>query len=179
MTGDESLNGAEKMKWNERRRKRGLFGRRGALFLSFLLVIVLAGCGSFGTVNVSAGSTKESGSEAQKTLDEHGSYTSKEDVALFLHIYGHLPDNYITKKEAEDLGWRSGVTLDKAAPGKSIGGGRFGNREGLLPEKKGRKYYECDIDYVRGGRNARRIVYSNDGLIFFTEDHYNTFEQLY
>ena len=85
----------------------------------------------------------------------------------------------ITKKEAENMGWGSGVTLDEAAPGMSIGGSRFGNREGLLPEKKGRTYYECDIDYVRGGRNAKRIVYSNDGLIFYTDDHYNSFEQLY
>lgn len=65
------------------------------------------------------------------------------------------------------------------APGKSIGGSHFGNYEGMLPEKKGRKYYECDLEYEGGYRGAKRLIYSNDGLIFYTEDHYQTFEQLY
>lgn len=113
-------------------------------------------------------------------IDRHGSYTGKEQVALYLHIYGKLPDNYITKREAENMGWDSGKgNLEEAAPGKSIGGNRFGNREGLLPEKDGRNYYECDIDYDGGYRGGKRIVYSNDGLIYYTEDHYKTFELLY
>ncbi|MBR2189416.1 MAG: ribonuclease [Eubacterium sp.] len=117
---------------------------------------------------------------AEETLDENGSYTSKDEVALYLHLYGHLPDNYITKKQAEKLGWISSKgNLQQVAPGKSIGGSRFGNYEGLLPDKKGRSYFECDIDYEGGRRNAKRIVYSDDGLIFYTEDHYNSFEQLY
>lgn len=112
--------------------------------------------------------------------DENGSYTSKEDVALYLHTYGHLPDNYITKEEARALGWdASAGNLHKVAPGKSIGGDRFGNREGLLPSKKGRQYYECDIDYSGGTRGAKRIVFSDDGLVFYTGDHYASFEQLY
>ena len=111
---------------------------------------------------------------------EDGEYTSKDEVAAYIHEFGHLPSNYITKKKAEELGWvaREG-NLWKVAPGKSIGGGRFGNYEGLLPEKNGRKYYECDIDFRGKSRGAKRIVYSNDGLIFYTEDHYETFEQLY
>lgn len=118
--------------------------------------------------------------EAGLTVSEDGEYTSKEEVALYLHLYGHLPSNYITKKEAEALGWGSTYkTLDKAAPGKSIGGTYFGNYEKLLPTAKGRKYSECDIDYRKGSRNAKRIVYSNDGLIYYTEDHYQTFELLY
>lgn len=113
-------------------------------------------------------------------ISEDGSYISKEEVALYLHTYGHLPDNYISKKEAQDLGWDSKKgNLDEAAPGKSIGGSRYGNYEGLLPEKDGRKYYECDLDYTGGYRGAKRLVYSDDGLIFYTEDHYQTFEQLY
>ncbi len=101
-------------------------------------------------------------------------------MALYLHLYGHLPSNFITKKKAEEQGWKSqGGSLDKVLPGMSIGGSAFGNNEGLLPKKKGRKYYECDIDYKGGRRNAKRIVYSNDGLIFYTGDHYETFEQLY
>ncbi|MBO6089461.1 MAG: ribonuclease, partial [Lachnospiraceae bacterium] len=95
--------------------------------------------------------------------------------------YNHLPSNYITKKEAQNLGWDAsqGKHLNKVAPGKSIGGDKFGNREGLLPKKDGRVYYECDIDYKKGSRNAKRIVFSNDGLIYYTEDHYETYELLY
>ena len=113
-------------------------------------------------------------------LDEDGSYTTKEEVALYLHLYGHLPGNYITKKEAENIGWDSHAgNLQDVAPGKSIGGSRFGNYEGLLPDKKGRRYFECDINYAGGYRGAERIIYSDDGLVFYTGDHYKTFEQLY
>lgn len=110
---------------------------------------------------------------------EDGTYTDKDNVALYLNTYAHLPKNYITKDEAKALGWQGDTTLDKVAPGMSIGGDKFGNREGLLPKESGRQYYECDIDYVKGSRNAKRIVYSNDGLIYYTEDHYNTFTLLY
>ncbi len=114
------------------------------------------------------------------TVEESGSYTSKEEVALYIHLFGHLPDNYITKREAEALGWDSRAgNLWEVAPGMSIGGSRFGNYEGALPDKEGRKYYECDIDYEGGYRGAKRIIYSDDGLIFYTEDHYKTFEELY
>ena len=105
-----------------------------------------------------------------------GSYTSKRDVAEFLHVYGQLPGNFITKAEAQALGWPGG-DLSKYAPGKSIGGDRFGNYEGALPTDK--KYRECDIDYKGGKRGAKRIVYSEDGYIYYTEDHYESFEQLY
>ena len=112
-------------------------------------------------------------------IDEDGIYTSKVDVALYLHTYGHLPSNFITKKEAEKLGW-SGGSLEPYAPGKCIGGSHFGNYEGILPEKDGRSYTECDIDTLGADkRGAKRIVFSNDGLIYYTEDHYETFELLY
>lgn len=112
-------------------------------------------------------------------IDEDGVYTSKVDVALYLHTYGHLPSNFITKKEAEKLGW-SGGSLEPYAPGKCIGGSHFGNYEGILPEKDGRSYTECDIDTLGADkRGAKRIVFSNDGLIYYTEDHYETFELLY
>ncbi|MDO4459507.1 MAG: ribonuclease domain-containing protein [Clostridia bacterium] len=115
----------------------------------------------------------------EKLLDENGSYNSKEDVALYIHQYGKLPSNYITKKEAEKLGW-SGGSVEKYAPGKAIGGSRFGNYEEELPDKKGRTYTECDIDTIgKNSRGAKRIVFSNDGLVYYTEDHYETFELLY
>lgn len=123
----------------------------------------------------------EATTEAPTTavLDENGSYTSKEDVALYIHLYGRLPQNFITKKEAEALGW-SGGSLEKYAPGKCIGGNRFGNYEELLPVKKGRVYTECDIDTLGAkSRGAKRIVFSNDGLIYYTDDHYESFTLLY
>lgn len=116
----------------------------------------------------------------QAAISESSAYSSKDEVAEYLHEFGHLPSNYLTKKEAQDLGWvASKGNLWEVAPGKSIGGDRFGNREGLLPEAPGRKYYECDIDFDGSYRNAKRIIYSNDGLIFYTEDHYESFQQLY
>ena len=108
------------------------------------------------------------------------SYSTKEDVAAYLHEFKELPPNYITKAEAQKLGWdNSKGNLWEVAKGKSIGGDKFGNMEGLLPKNTGRIYYECDINYKGGYRGAERIVYSNDGLIFYTGDHYKTFQKLY
>lgn len=112
-------------------------------------------------------------------ISESGAYTDKVHVAAYINQFAKLPHNYITKGEAQKLGWQTKGTLDKVAPGKSIGGDKFGNYEGLLPKKNGRTYRECDIDYVKGNRNAKRIVYSNDGLIYYTGDHYKTFTKLY
>ena len=122
----------------------------------------------------------ERGTEAGAGIREDGSYTSRDEVALYLHTYGKLPKNFISKKDAEEQGFRFGEgDFGEAFPGMSVGGSRFGNYEGQLPEKSGRRYYECDIDYQGGRRNAKRIVYSNDGLIFYTDDHYKSFTQLY
>ena len=123
--------------------------------------------------------------QGSSEITEDGTYTSKDEVAYYLHTYGELPPNYITKNQAQNLGWVSSWgNLWQVAPGKSIGGDNFGNYEGLLPKAQGRKYFECDIDYdldrekYRGGRNGKRIIFSNDGLIFYTEDHYKTFEEI-
>ena len=129
------------------------------------------------------GRTEPGGAESEEVVTsvifEDGVYTSKEDVARYISEFGHLPQNFITKKEAQALGWPGG-SLEEYAPGKCIGGDRFGNYEGLLPEEKGRKYYECDIDTLgKDKRGAKRIIYSNDGLIFYTDDHYKSFTQLY
>ena len=121
----------------------------------------------------------EAPQRTKSPIDEDGRYFSKEEVALYIHIYGKLPANFITKDEARDLGWDGG-SVEKYAPGCAIGGDKFGNREGLLPKAKGRQYYECDID-TDGyhSRGSRRIVFSNDGLIYYTHDHYENFELLY
>ena len=85
----------------------------------------------------------------------------------------------MTKKDAQALGW-SGGSLEEYAPGMSIGGDYFGNYEGLLPKEKGRTYHECDIDTVgKRSRGAKRIIYSSDGLIYYTDDHYESFTLLY
>ena len=127
----------------------------------------------------SSGNTDNTGSNEDDPhgLNEDGSYTSKDDVALYLWVYGRLPDNFITKKEAEKLGWPGG-SLEPYAPGCCIGGDRFGNYEGILPE--GVTYTECDIDTMGAkSRGAKRIVFSSDGYIYYTDDHYESFTVLW
>jgi len=115
----------------------------------------------------------------EMVIDEEGIYDTASDVSLYLYTFERLPENYITKDEARKLGWDGG-SVEEVAPNKCIGGDYYGNYEGLLPEKDGREYYECDIDTLgKSSRGARRIVYSNDGLIYLTEDHYETFTLLY
>lgn len=114
------------------------------------------------------------------SVEKDGSYTTPEDVAEYIHTFGTLPKNFITKDEAKALGWDSKKgNLWDVADGKSIGGDRFGNYEGLLPAKKGRTYTECDVNYSGGFRGSERVVFSNDGLIYYTGDHYQTFTKLY
>ena len=114
-----------------------------------------------------------------RVWNKDGSYTELEDVAYYLHTYGHLPSNFVTKKEAKAAGWTGG-SLEPWFPGCVIGGDYFGNYEGLLPKKKGRTYYECDIDTKgKRSRGARRIIFSNDGYIYYTDDHYESFTELY
>lgn len=118
--------------------------------------------------------------ETAPALPEDGSYTTKEEVAAYLNLYGHLPDNFISKKEAKKQGWDGNARLlQQLFPGKSIGGDYFGNYEGSLPTAPKREYHECDINFNGKSRGAERIVFSNDGLIYYSGDHYETFELLY
>ena len=151
-----------------------------SLVLATLILISVSLCGFVSCTLDDALSIIDSASgDVSKILNEYGSYDDRENVALYIHLYGKLPSNYITKEAAEDLGWTGG-SVEKYAPGKCIGGSRFGNYEGLLPKKSGRVYYECDIDTLgESSRGAKRIVYSNDGLIFYTDDHYESFELMY
>ncbi|UQZ82126.1 Ribonuclease precursor [Paenibacillus konkukensis] len=136
------------------------------LFLFMLSLLVLAGCG------LSAGQSPA----APTAPAVPQALTSFEAVASYIQEHHKLPDNFITKEGAKKLGWdpQKG-NLNKVAPGKSIGGDVFQNREGKLPSKKGRVWYEADINYKSGQRGKDRVLFSNDGLIYKTEDHYETF----
>ena len=123
---------------------------------------------------------EETGQTDSVKVVEGQYYFSAEDVAAYLNTYGKLPPNYITKQKAQDLGWvASKGNLWKVTDHGVIGGDRFGNYEGQLPKKKNRKYYECDVNYDGGHRGAERLIYSSDGLIYYTGDHYETFTLLY
>jgi len=163
-----------------------------AWLLALVMLFSLVGCGTDAPVQDETNLPQQEQQDVQNApsedadmpdetaqIDEDGAYTTKDDVALYIHTYGHLPDNFITKKDAQALGWPGG-SLEPYAPGKCIGGSRFGNYEGLLSEADGRTYTECDIDTLGAdSRGAKRIVFSNDGLIYYTEDHYKSFELLY
>ena len=104
--------------------------------------------------------------------------TNDEIVVKYLKEHGELPDYYITKSEAKSMGWvPSKGNLCEVAPGKAIGGDIWTNRQKSLPTKSGRKYFEADLNYNCGNRNADRVVFSNDGLVFVTFDHYRSFEE--
>ena len=107
-----------------------------------------------------------------------GYYYDLNSVVLYIETYGELPANYINKSDARELGWVGG-SVENYREGAAIGGDYFGNREGLLPESGGRSYTECDIDTNGyGSRGSRRLVFSNDGLYFYTSDHYESFSEV-
>jgi len=117
--------------------------------------------------------------DAGEPTEEPGPIIEPQRIADYIFEHGELPDNFITKKEAQAMGWDSRYNyVSDVAPGMSIGGDYFGNYEGKLPRVKGRKYYEADCWYTEGPRNAYRIIYSSDGHVWYTEDHYNTFVEL-
>ena len=143
------------------------------LMLLMLCTAVFTGCG-----DISESAAQIDNTASDVTITEDGWYSTPEEVALYIHTYGDLPDNFITKKEAEQLGWDSKKgNLWDVAEGMSIGGDHFGNYEGLLPEED--SYTECDVNYNGGYRGSERIIFSDDGDIYYTSDHYKSFEQLY
>lgn len=163
------------------RKTRNIQKALGLLIIA-LLIMSLAAC--------QTGAENDSGQPAQTTqageneghsvtVIQGEPYSTKDEVAVYIKQFQALPPNYLRKQEATQLGWdNTQGNLWDVAEGMSIGGDRFGNREGLLPEAKGRQYYECDVNYQGGYRGAERIVYSSDGLVFYTADHYKTFTQI-
>ena len=162
-----------------------------ALLLTLALLLGLSGCPvsselpqntstSAQTTATVATTAPVETTEPAQVLDPEGAYNSKEDVALYIHLYGCLPPNYVTKSYAQNVLGCSAKDVEDHYPNGAIGGDTFGNREGLLPKKAGRTWKECDIDtWGKSGRGAKRIVFSNDGLVYYTDDHYNSFELLY
>ncbi len=147
--------------------------------LSVVVVVAILALVRIGVLPQSVLSSLSPSTQTQTQATVGAPITDFEGVADYLREHGELPDNFITKREATTLGWvaREG-NLAEVAPGMSIGGDVFSNAEGLLPKAKGRVWYECDIGYTSGGRGAHRIVFSSDGLIYKTEDHYETFEEM-
>lgn len=120
----------------------------------------------------------ESPASSDSEIADIYSLTAEKEVIAYLRKHNRLPDYYISKKEARESGWLPDRgNLCEVLPGKAIGGDNFANREKLLPEKKDRSYYEADINYNCGRRGAERLVYSSDGLIFITKNHYKSFEK--
>ncbi len=150
--------------------KRSICARLSALLLAIVMLLAAVPALAAKVIEVSA---------AEYPVTEDGWYSTMEEVAVYLATFEELPDNFLTKNEAEKKGWdnRKG-NLDKVAPGCSIGGNRFGNYEGQLPDKNGRKWTECDINFDGGYRGSERICFSNDGLIYYTDNHYNTFSKV-
>lgn len=144
--------------------------------LALLLALWLLCCGALGEVLVDGDIAL-----TEELLVEYGyDYIQSDEVALYLHAFEELPPNYITKNDARDMGWDgNGNHMWQLDYGYCIGGDKFGNREGILPKAKDRRYYECDVNFEDDKRGAERLVFSNDGLIYYTADHYNSFELVY
>lgn len=139
-----------------------------------LSLCLLTGCSA---VSISFNDDVDFDEDTTETISEDTRTDQKDEVALYLHVYNHLPENFMTKEEARKNGWEHGA-LSTVLEGYSIGGDHYGNYEGVLPEDN--EYHECDIDTEgKSSRGAKRIVYSEDGDIWYTEDHYEHFELLY
>ncbi|KXB63905.1 ribonuclease domain-containing protein [Olsenella sp. DNF00959] len=178
-----------------------MFGKRQvarvtSAIIALLVAIVVALAGGSGG-NAGQGTPQEGAAQAgsptsgtqgtalqddapSEGVREDGRYTSKDELAAYVHEFGHLPANFVSKTKAREAGWDSSKgNLDEVCPGMSIGGSRYHNDDGQLPDKRGRSWTECDVNYTGGFRGGERIVFSNDGLVYYTGDHYKSFERLY
>ena len=144
--------------------------------ISVVIIVLLGVLFGFNSFDNSSNVTDIS-NDTQLNITEDGEYVSVDEVAAYIKQYHKLPSNYITKKEAQALGWQGGP-LKSYAPGKRIGGDVFTNRQGILPHSE-KKYIECDIDANGTSRGAKRIVYSTENYkVYYTDDHYNTFKEV-
>lgn len=144
-----------------------------------LLLLVLVACETVATPDEMETTDAETAEVLEASVVEGEYYSTPQEVVDYLDLYGDLPPNYLTKEEARELGWvaKEGNLWD-IAPDATIGGDYFGNFEELLPEADDRDYFEADVNYEGGHRNAERVVFSNDGLYFYTDDHYESFVEM-
>lgn len=143
----------------------------------FALIFIIISLFAFSSCQTSNNVEISHSSEEIVEIDESRDYYSKDDVAEYIHIYNKLPKNYLTKRKAKDKGWIAKENnLWQVTDKGVIGGDFFGNYEEILP---GSDYKECDVNYDGGKRNAERLVYDENGNIFYTNDHYKNFERLY
>ena len=146
---------------------------RKLIFIAALIVALL----SIGAVSAGFLDFLGFGDSGDVSVAENGEYCTVDEVAAYIKEFHKLPGNYITKKEANALGWHGGP-LKKYAPGKSIGGDTFTNRQHVLPDSDD-KYIECDINANGTSRGAERIVYNSGNYkVYYTSDHYNTFKEV-
>ena len=166
-----------------KRATSGIFAILMALLLLILgqqgILPLGAAADALPTATIAAALT-DSPTSAPTQAPQQTAITAPQDIADYIFAHGTLPDNFLTKNEARQLGWDSSQNyVSDVAPGYSIGGDKFGNYEGLLPDASGRKWYEADANYTAGPRGAERILYSSDGLVYYTNDHYQTFTEMH
>lgn len=141
-----------------------------------LLLLLAIGAG-----NAAAATCEEAARELNSRLTPKIDEVELADALKSLNASANrnLPDKFVTKQQAQRAGWKPGRSLwdVPALKGQSIGGDRFGNREGRLPAG-GRKWREADLDYKGGHRGAKRLLFANDGLRMVTVDHYRTFVEV-
>ena len=165
----------------------GRFLKTAAILIAMLaFALGIAGCGVIDDLETAFENADEARAQNEhveaspSVISEAEEYSTKDEVALYIHSFGHLPSNYVSKTKAHRAGWvNTEGNLWDVLPGTSIGGSDFYDDDNQLPYESGRRWKECDVNYEGGYRGPERLVYSNDGLIYYTGDHYKTFERLY
>lgn len=88
--------------------------------------------------------------QAQKKLDEKGTYTDKDEVSQYIYEYGHVPSNL--KAETYD------------------------NADNMLPVEEGVTYQQCSLD----ADGKQKIIFTQDGKrVYYTENDGESFEEIY
>jgi hypothetical protein len=119
-----------------------------------------------------------------EVIQENKKYTSKDSVAAYIYLFHKLPANYINKSAAQELYEAKGNTFTKwnfnplNVLGYMVGGDVYYNNEKKLPVIS-MVYYEADVDYFGDNRGTKRLVWTTDGAVFYTANHYETFVKLY